>query len=250
MKKVKGKPNLFHQFHHQPCLSFPKMKKGKKTKVKRSSKENVLVFCAHSDDQIFGPGGTIAKYAKEGKEICVVIFSYGEMTHPWLKRKVSIEMRVGESRDAAKVVGYDKNIFLGLTEGKFAEEVNQKGLKKTLKRLILEKKPKKVFTHSIDDPHQDHRDVYYTTAAVIEELRYDCELYTFDVWNPINFRKRDSPQLYVDISDTFNLKIKALNQFKSQKLSLITLLWSVYLRAFVNGLHNNCRWAERFYKLK
>ena len=181
------------------------MRKKKSSDAKTKKKENVLIFCAHSDDQIFGPGGTIAKYSREGKEISVVIFSYGEMTHPWLKRKVSIEMRVGESREAAKVVGYEHNTFLGLSEGKFAEEINQKGLKKNIKRIILEKKPKKIFTHSIDDPHQDHKDVYYTIAAVLDELHYDCELYTFDVWNPINFRKRDSPQLYVDITDTFRL---------------------------------------------
>jgi len=209
-----------------------------------------LIFCAHSDDQIFGVGGTIAKYAKEGKNVTVIIYSYGENTHPWLKRKVTIEMRVRESQAAAKVVGYHENIFLGLDETKYAEQIKKKGIKKVLKKIIAKKKPSKIFTHSIDDPHIDHRDVYYSVAEVLDDLKSDTELYTFDVWNPINFRQRDAPQLFVDISKTFKLKIKALKLFRSQKLSLISLLWSVYLRAMVNGFHNSCRYSERFYKQK
>jgi len=215
-----------------------------------AKKENVLVFCAHSDDQIFGVGGTIAKYSKEGKDITVIIFSYGEMTHPWLKRKKTIEMRVKESQDAAKIVGYHENIFLGLDEGNFAKQIIKRGIKNVIKKIIRQKKPLKIFTHSIDDPHIDHRDVYYCIKSVLEETKNNIELYSFDVWNPVNFRKRDSPTLYVDISKTFNLKIKALKCFKSQIISLITLLWSVYVRAIVNGIHNKSRYAERFYKIK
>lgn len=41
--------------------------------------ERILVIVAHSDDQMLGPGGTLVKYAKEGKEIHTVIFSYGAL---------------------------------------------------------------------------------------------------------------------------------------------------------------------------
>ena len=116
--------------------------------------------------------------------------------------------------------------------------------------LTLEKKPAKIFTHSIDDPHTDHRAVYKIVTDTYDSMRYKCDVYSFDVWNPINFRKRDQPKLYVDITDTFKTKLSALRCFESQKIAMITLLWSVYLRAIINGLHNHCKYAERFYKIR
>ena len=58
--------------------------------------ENIFVFCAHSDDQIFGPGATLAKYASVGKGIYTVIFSYGRLSHPHFREEVIIETRVKE----------------------------------------------------------------------------------------------------------------------------------------------------------
>ena len=50
-----------------------------------AEEEGVLVVCAHSDDQILGCGGTIAKYAKQGIPVYAIIFSYGEKSLPHLK---------------------------------------------------------------------------------------------------------------------------------------------------------------------
>ena len=103
-------------------------------------KESVFVICAHSDDQILGPGGTLAKYAKEGKEIFTIIFSYGETSHFWLKKKVSAEIRVKEAQNADKVIGGSGVVFFGLKEGKFFEEVKNKDIKDKVKKLLKEKK--------------------------------------------------------------------------------------------------------------
>jgi len=56
--------------------------------------------------------------------------------------------------------------------------------------------------------------------------------------------------MYVDITDTFKLKLKALRCFKSQWMTMISLLWSVYFRAIINGLDARCKYAERFYKIR
>ena len=217
---------------------------------KDNKKENIIIFCAHSDDQIFGVGGTIAKYSKESKNITTIIFSYGESSHPWLKEKYTIKMRVQESEEAGKVVGCYENIFFGLEEFKFAQQILERNIKKKIKQIILDKKPTKIFTHSMNDPHKDHQDVYYCIASVLEEMKYKGDLYCFDVWNPINIKKRDEAQLYVDITKTFNLKLEALKCFKSQKLSMLSLLWSVYLRASIHGRHSGVKYAERFFKLR
>lgn len=212
--------------------------------------KKIIVFCAHSDDQAFGLGGTLPKYAKEGKEISVIVFSFGESTHPWLQRKYSASMRVKESQRAGRLLGAKETTFLGLKEGKFKEEFERKKLKGRIRNIIMEKLPYRIFIHSENDAHPDHKAVYEIIMNLIEEIHYPCEVYSFDIWNPVELGKQNKPMLYVDISDTFNLKIQALNLFKSQRLSLWSLLLGVYFQAFLNGLHNDCRFAERFYKVK
>jgi len=213
-------------------------------------KESVFVICAHSDDQILGPGGTLAKYAKEGKEIFTIIFSYGETSHFWLKKKVSVEIRVKEAQNADKVIGGSGVVFFGLTEGKILEEVKDKKIKDKVKKLIKEKKPAKIFTHSADDAHDDHRAVYKTVMELTDEIKYKGDLLSFDIWHIVDFKKREKPKLYVDITSTFKVKLKALKCFESQKLAMLFTYINVYIYAFINGLNNDCKHAEKFYKIK
>jgi len=212
--------------------------------------ESVFVICAHSDDQMLGPGGTLAKYAKEGKEIFTIILSYGETSHLWLKKRVSIEIRVKEAQNADKVIGGSGVVFFGLTEGKFLEEVEDKKIKDRIKELIKEKNPTKIFTHSVDDAHNDHRAVYKVVMELTDEINYKGDLLSFDIWHIVDFKKREKPKLYVDITDTFKTKLKALKCFESQKLVMLFPYINVYIKAFINGLKNDCKYAEKFYKIK
>ncbi len=213
-------------------------------------KETVMVLCAHSDDQIFGAGGTLAKYAKEGIDIVIVVFSYGEMSHPWLKKHYIAKTRKKESEEAAKIIGAKKTIFFGLTEGKFVKEFEEKNILGKIEELLKKYKPSKIFTHSADDPLPDHKAMNTITLNACNDLNYNGHVYSFDVWNPVKFEERDVPKMYVDITNTFEIKLKALKAFKSQWLTKLWLMWSVYARALKNGLKNNCKFAEVFYKIR
>jgi LmbE family N-acetylglucosaminyl deacetylase len=219
-----------------------KKSKEKEKKKDGESKESILVFCAHSDDHIFGVGGTMAKYAKEGADIHTVIVYYGEGSHPWLKRKVTVKMRVKEAQKADKVIGGAGVVFLGLKE-------HSKDMEKKIRSIIRDTSPTKVFTHAADDPHPEHRIVLKMVLDSIDK-RMACDVYSFDIWNPLDFRKREHPKMYVDITDTFKTKLEALECFPSQWLSKLGLMWRVYASAIINGWKNNCEYAERFYKVR
>ncbi len=212
--------------------------------------KNILVICAHPDDEVFGAGGTVAKYAQEGYKIDVIIFSYGEQSHPWLKKHFVVKTRIAESKDASRILGTKSLTFFGLGEGHFEEDSKTKDIHNKISAIIKRKKPVKIFTHSIDDPHPDHKTVYNTVLESLKKSRHKCDVYTFDIWNPVNLGKRKTPRLYVDISKTFSRKIEALKCFKSQKVSMVSLLWSVYTRAVTSGIQNSTKFAEVFYKAK
>ncbi len=212
--------------------------------------DTVLVFGAHPDDQIFGAGGTVAKYAQQGTKIVTVIFSYGESSHPWFKSKFTIKMRVEETLKADKLIGAKETVFFGLTEGNFQKEAKEHHLHKKIKELIKKYKPIKIFTHTTADPHPDHKSTKRLVLKAFDSMRFHCDVYTFDVWNPLNIKRTSAPKLIVDISDTFKTKIKALKCFKSQKMSMLSLMWGVYFKAMNFGLKHNCKYAEVFYKIR
>lgn len=218
-------------------------------------KRYVLNIVAHSDDQIFGPGGTIIKYAREGITIVTIIFSYGEMANPYLKKDIVRDMRVQESELVdKKYLQQAETIFFGLSEGKFKEEFESKKIHKKLQALLLKYNPEKIFTHAEDDPHPDHIALNHLLLATYDDLHkrtgFTTEIYTFSVWRFLKIRKRNYPVLAVDISKTFKDKLRALELYKSQKHTLFFLKWSVYVKAFFRGLANNVSFAEEFEKVR
>jgi len=217
-------------------------------------KPTVLCVCAHSDDQIFGPGGTLAKYARSGKKVITIIMSYGEMSHPHFKEEVVIKTRVAEAKAADKVIGGSGVIFLGFKEGKFREEASHKKMRESMIKLFEEYKPERILTHSNDDPHPDHRATFDVIKEVYDASKLDCPVYTFDVWTPFSGKKRDAPRMIVNVSGTYKKKLKAIRCFKSQLGILQMLNWYVFsrmlIRNFITGIKNKHSFAEIFYRLR
>ena len=213
-------------------------------------KDTILVICAHPDDEILGAGGTIAKYAQEGKDVITIIFSDGEASHWWLKEKYTKEMRQKECLEAGKVVGTKDTIFLGLTDLKLSEAIKDKKTIRKLKALIKKYDPKRIFTHSPDDAvYQDHVAVHNAVMMALKNSKYKGDVYMFNVWGK-DIRLLKNPKLYVDIKDTFKLKRQALSKFKSQTLALLQLMPTVYYKAIRYGHENRTRFAERFIKME
>jgi LmbE family N-acetylglucosaminyl deacetylase len=210
----------------------------------KKKKQCIMTICAHNDDQILGAGGTIRKSVNNGMKAYTYVFSYGETSHPHLKPKVVAEIRRKESYEAAKILG-EKLYYFGINEGKIATDFDPV----ILEKIILEKKPVKIFTHSPEDPHPDHKAVFQIVSHVLKKIKYTDDLYVFDVWNIFAFQNNKYPKLFVDISDTFGAKCSAFNVHKSQAATMITLGWNMYFKAILNGWNNHCKYAELFHKI-
>ncbi len=211
--------------------------------------QTILAICAHNDDQIVGAGGTLAKYAAQGKRIRTVICSFGESSHPHLKREVIVERRVKESLRADKILGGSGVAYFGLTEGKFIQEFEEKKIRQKIMWIINKEKPVKIFTHSSDDAHPDHRAVNKLITKLLHEKKITCAVFEFQVWNIIKLTHRNNPRLIVDITKTFATKIRAFGAHTSQKLAFWNLIWSVVFRARLEGFFRGYKYAEVFYKL-
>lgn len=214
-------------------------------------KKNIVVFVAHSDDEVLGAGGAIAKYSQEGYKVHTIICSLGESSHPHLKPEVIQKIRRQEAERADRILGGAGVTFLGLKEGNFLglSDKQFSALVNRFKRL----KPERVFTHDASDSHPDHRAVNELTVKIRRKVGF--ELYTFHVWTIINRRQGKTPMLCLDITDVFSKKIAALHQFRSQINPLSyaqfnnVLYLGVYVRAILAGLRLGKRYGEVFHKL-
>lgn len=222
-------------------------KNDKETEQKKQL--SVLVLCAHNDDQILGAGGTLIKYTNDGANLTTVICSYGESSNPLEKDNITINTRIHEAEESDKILGGKRIVFLALQDLKLSDELTRPEIKEKVAKLINETKPDKIFTHSDEDNHPDHKAVNRFIKELVKDKIINCDVFTFQVWSFIGFKNRDTPKLVVDVSDTFKKKIKSFDCHKSQRATRITVLWNIYLQAFLNGLKNDVKYAEVFEKI-
>ncbi len=210
--------------------------------------ENILLICAHPDDQILGAGATLAKHVANGDKVYTLMYSYGETSKPHIKEDVIKENQERDAKAANKELGGEGIEFLGIHEAKIAEDAPNH--REKVKDFIESHEPSKIYTHVPEDPAPDHSTVGKEVLTIVEELGLDVNVYGFDKWALFRLKRRDYPRTVVTISGYFRQKMKALSELKSQKFTLFIMKLSAYIRAFANSFRNNMRLAEVFYRLK
>jgi len=165
----------------------------------------VLAIGVHPDDIEFGMGSTLAKHISFGHEVQVIILTDGarDKTGNYTKS----DERREENIRALEILGFKGNpMFLNLPQ----VTVDQ-GTIGFIETEIKRFRPDRIYTHSRNDRHQDHRQCSY---AVLSAGRYINEILLFEVFSVLpDF----NPNYIVNFSkNLLDLKIKALSQYKSQ----------------------------------
>jgi len=199
---------------------------------------------AHIDDIEIGCGGTVARAIKSGNNVKLVVMSHSSY--------LNYDGKVLRTDDEASIEGLNAIKLLGVNEEDFIildypnksipyDSTTVEGLDK----LINEFKPDKIFTHWAFDTHQDHKN---TSLATISAARWYNNIFMYEPAAPSGrsyhpFRA----QMYVNISDTIDLKIDSLKAHKSQYKKYGDL-WveAIEGRAKIRGLESYCKYAECF----
>lgn len=170
-----------------------------------------------------------------------------------MKRKIMVKARVKEDKKAQEILGVNRSYYLGLREGHFLKDAEKRNIHKVLAKIISKYKPKRIITHSSEDPHSDHKATFKIVMKSLEgiKLKNKPEVYSCsNIWGPELANSRSKPQMIVDVSQFFNKKIRALKVFKTQRLAFWILIWAVYIKAILNGMKIRKRYAEVFYRIK
>jgi hypothetical protein len=193
--------------------------------------KRVLVISAHPDDSDFGASGTIAQWVKKGIEVSYVFCTNGDQggEESGFTKEEMPAIRQREQRAAGAAIGVTDITFLNYVDGHLEATL---GLRKDLVRQIRIVQPDRMLCQSpernwdrIGASHPDH---LAAGEAAIQAVYPDAR-------NPFAFtdllneeglqpwRVKEvwvsafaNPDHFVDITDTFDLKIKALHAHASQ----------------------------------
>jgi len=186
----------------------------------------VMVVSPHPDDAEIGAGGTIASWVKQGREVLYVVCTNGDKgsSDPNMTSETLAQIRQQEQREAAKILGVSKVIFLGYPDGGLEDTPAFRG---ELVRLIRKHRPDVVLT---TDPyrkylwHRDHRVAGIVTMDAIfpyarDRLSYPeqiAEGLTPHRVREVYFWGSEEPDTFIDVDETFSLKLAALSCHASQ----------------------------------
>ena len=189
--------------------------------------ESAMVIVAHPDDAEFTVAGTVGAWVEAGCRIIYVICTDGNAgSHePGMTREKLAEIRRKEQRAACATLGVSEVVFLGYDDGQLVPSLE---LRRDLVRVIREHKPEAVIT---GDPthlfsgngyvnHPDHR---AAGQAALDAVAPACAMPLLwpEVGAPhrvkeVFVRSYEEANVWVDISDTVDLKIEALRKHASQ----------------------------------
>ena len=224
------------------------MKKVKENKT-------ILVIAAHPDDEVLGCGGTIARLIKEGFEVYTLILGEGitsrDDTRDRKRREEEITELKKEAKEANKILGVKEVFFYDFPDNRF-DTVPFLDIVKVVEKVKNSINPQIIFTHYERDLNIDHQITYRTVITATRPLKGETvkEIYSFEIpssteWNyPLSF----SPDVFFDISTTIDIKIKALEKYKTElkKYPHSRSLEGVKLIAKNWGIKVGLEYAEAF----
>ncbi|MBU2622105.1 MAG: PIG-L family deacetylase [Proteobacteria bacterium] len=155
----------------------------------------ILAIGAHPDDIEAGCSGTLAKYARNGHDIYMLIMTEGHMGGEGSTRKK-------EQKRSAKILKPRELIWGGYKDTLLTPHMNQMvhDIEVVLKKIA----PDFIFVHYEDDTHQDHRAL---AKATISATRYVRNVLFYEGPTTQNF----SPAVFVDIRETLDDKVAMLH---------------------------------------
>jgi LmbE family N-acetylglucosaminyl deacetylase len=186
--------------------------------------ESILVVAAHPDDEVLGCGGTIASLSRTNR-VHIAILGEG-ISSRYDARLHADEAILAQLRSDAEAVanmlGASGLTLVGLPDNRF-DEVALLDVVKHVERLVAEVEPSVVYTQHPGDLNIDH---LITFRAVMTATRpmVGCtvkDIYTFEVassteWAFQRFSPSFQPNVFVDISTTLDMKVRAMARYESE----------------------------------
>lgn len=203
--------------------------------------KKILAIFAHPDDEAFGPGGTLAKYASEGATIHLLCATRGEAgqwdTKSRLRQGYGGQAKISQVREkelltSAKILGVTKVDFLDYMDGRLCNAIYHELAEKIMAK-IKSFKPDVIITIERRgvSGHLDHIAISMITTyahlktKIAKKLYYHClsdtarksegRLDNYFVYFPEGYKDSEITTK-IDFLPYWDKKVAAMNAHQSQ----------------------------------
>jgi LmbE family N-acetylglucosaminyl deacetylase len=167
---------------------------------------SVLVVGAHPDDEAIGCGGTLRRHALAGDAVSAVFLTSGESGGHGIARPR--EVREGEARDAARILGIRSLQFLREPDGRLRAS---RAVVDRLAGVIEQTGASLVYAPHRQDDHPDHRCAARIVQRAVAQASAAVQVWHYEIWSPVT--RIDH---IIDISGVIGEKLSAIRAYASQ----------------------------------
>lgn len=181
--------------------------------------KNILIVAPHPDDEVLGAGGVIKKYSTLGHKVYVLVVTKGS---PKFYSDDRIKNVRQEALNAHKILGVQDTAFLDFLAPQL-DLACKAEISDAIFKYLSQWKISDLFIPHRGDIHVDHRIVF---EAALVAARPKCDytvkrIYAYETlseteWAPPFSDDAFIPSHFVEVTDSFLYKAKALECFKSQ----------------------------------
>lgn len=185
--------------------------------------KKILVVVAHPDDEVLGCGATIARHARIGDEVHVVILAEGvtsrDERHDPEGRRSELSELSKAAHCAGRILGV-KSLTLHNFPDNRMDSIDRLDVIKLVGQFIDKYRPEIVYTHHAGDVNIDHRIIHEAVVTACRPMPSHPvkTLLFFEIPSSTEWQTPGSaawfmPNWFVDIFYTFDTKLKALEAY-------------------------------------
>ncbi|MGQ4554920.1 PIG-L family deacetylase [Halobellus sp. GM3] len=179
--------------------------------------QTVLAVGAHPDDEVLGPGGTLAKHADTGDEVHALIVTEGTTTQ--YDDESLVEQKRTAARSCADRLGLKDVHFGDLTDMKLDATAHIK-VNSVIEQTVEVVNPDVIYTHSPHEVNKDHVAVYESTLVASRPGSGVDRIYAYETPSSTEWtggdRRQFFPNRYVNISGYVDTKVKSFIEYNTE----------------------------------
>ncbi len=190
---------------------------------------NVLVIAAHPDDEILGCGGTMARHAHDGNNVHVMILAEGATSRAQQRDREQWREKLATLSSAAdkanKIVGASSLEMYDFPDNRM-DSCDLLDVVKVVEQGIEKYQPEIIYTHHRGDVNVDHQIIQQAVTTAVRPMPGSIvktvlffEVASSTEWQMPGAAPVFQPNWYVDISETLNQKLAALEAYNTEMRS-------------------------------